>query len=388
MAARIAQRGYTHIMPGPVIVADDAIAHAELALGPLGELYRVAAASIPELLGRVRADALIVRSVTRVDAALLDRAPNLSLVATATAGTDHLDLRELEARGVQVASAAGCNAQAVAEWVLAALVSARPRLAPEITSGPIGVVGFGNVGSRVTKLLRATGHEVLACDPPLARAGCDEALVEFEQLWRRCSIVSFHVPLIGEGLDRTAGYLDARSPAPAGPKLILNTSRGPVVRDAALDRADLGAAILDVWDGEPNLSAARLRDPKLLLASPHVAGYSLEGKVAATRMMHEAVCAWLGRRPSWTGAELLPICVLDPAPASIAEVLARAVDLAGDDARTRALATLPSAERAPAFEQLRRRYALRREFRSWAIPADHPHVEWLGRAGFSILGAA
>jgi erythronate-4-phosphate dehydrogenase len=372
-------------MPSPVIVVDDAIAHAELALGELGELHRVPSAAILECLERVRADALIVRSVTQINAALLDRAAGLSLVATATAGTDHLDLRELEARGITVASAAGCNAQAVAEWILAALVCAEPRCSSSVMAGPIGVVGFGNVGSRVTRLLRALGREVVACDPPRARAGCSEPLVEFDELWRRCSIVSFHVPLIREGPDRTLGYLDARSPAPAGPKLILNTSRGEVVRDAALDRYDVHAAILDVWDGEPNLQVERLHADKLVLASPHVAGYSLEGKIAATRMMHEAVCAWLGRAPSWSGAELLPICRLDPAPASVAELLARVVDLAGDDARTRSLALLPSASLAAAFEQLRRGYALRREFRSWALPAAHPHVKWLRRAGFSLF---
>src|SRR5690606_26582825 len=197
-------------------------------------------------------------------------------------------------------------------------------LSPELIAGPVGVVGFGHVGSRVTGLLRALGREVLACDPPLARAGYrGEVLVEFDELWARCPIVSFHVPLTTEGPDRTLGYLDAHTPALGGPKLILNTSRGPVVRDAALDRPDIHAVILDVWDGEPDLNVARLRDPKLVIGSPHVAGYSLEGKIAATRMMHEAVCAWLGRPPSWTGAELLPIGELDPAPAAVAAVLAR-----------------------------------------------------------------
>jgi erythronate-4-phosphate dehydrogenase len=374
-------------MSPPVIVVDDAIAHGEAALGQLGELHRVPAAQIPELLGRVRADALIVRSVTRVDAALLERASSLRFVATATAGTDHLDLDELAARGITSASAAGCNAQAVVEWVVTALELAQPRLSAQLMAGPIGVVGCGNVGSRVARLLRALGREVLVCDPPLARAsGCDEALIEFDELWRRCTIVSFHVPLCEDGGDRTAGYVDAHTPALAGPKLIVNTSRGAVVRDAALDRVDVQAAILDVWDGEPNFNVARLRDPKLVFASPHVAGYSLEGKIAATRMMHEALCAWLGRAPSWTGAELLPIRELDPALRSIPDVLARVVDLEGDDARTRALATLPSRERGPAFEALRRHYALRREVRGWAVPADHPHLEWLLRAGFSRSG--
>lgn len=374
-------------MAAPVLVVDDAIAHAEAAFGSLGELHRVPAAAIPEQLGRLRPDALLVRSVTKVDAALLDRATSLRFVGTATAGVDHLDLAELAGRGITSASAAGCNARAVAEWVVGALVEVEDRISSELFSGPIGVVGFGNVGSRTARLLRALGRTVLACDPPLARAGeCEEPLLDFEELWDRCSIVSFHVPLICEGPDRTFGYLDVHTPALGRPKLIINTSRGPVVRDAALDRKDVHAAILDVWDHEPNLNVARLDDPKLLLASPHVAGYSLEGKIAATRIMHEAVCAWLGRAPSWTGAELLPTRTLDPSASSLAELLGRVIDFAGDDARTRALASLPTPERAPAFEALRRHYVLRREFRGWAIRGDHPSLKWLLAAGFSCFG--
>jgi len=193
------------------------------------------------------------------------------------------------------------------------------------------------------------------------------------------------VPLITAGADQTLAYLDASTPRPAGPKLIINTSRGAVVRDAALERPDIHAAILDVWDGEPQLRAARLRDPKLALASPHVAGYSLEAKIAATRMMHEAVCAWLGRPPSWTGAEFLPRRVLDPPSQTISAVLGELVDLAGDDARTRALALVAAPERGPAFEALRRNYALRREFSACAIPRSHPHARWLEAAGFELL---
>ena len=379
-------------MSAPLIVVDDAIAHVEAALGELGELHRVRAASIPERLSRVQADVLIVRSVTRVDAGLLDRAPSLRLVATATAGTDHLDLDTLGERGIQVASAAGCNAQAVAEWVVAALQFVQPTLAPVFDDAPIGIVGFGNVGSRLARLLRALGREVLACDPPRARAAwggealLGASLVEFSELWRRCPILSFHVPLIATGPDRTLAYVDAHAPHPAGTKLIINTSRGAVIPELALDRADVQRAILDVWDGEPQLNARRLDDPKLALASPHVAGYSLEGKIAATRIIHEAICAWLGRPPSWTGAELLPRRALDPAPDPITGVLAEVVDLAGDDARTRALARLPAAERGAAFEALRRNYALRREFRGWAIPPDHPHRQWLRAAGFPLIG--
>jgi erythronate-4-phosphate dehydrogenase len=254
---------------------------------------------------------------------------------------------------------------------------------------PIGVIGFGNVGTRLTRLLRALGHEVLVCDPPLQRTGTtSEPLVSFEELWQRCGIVSFHVPLILDGPDTTLAYVDHHRPAAAGPKLLINTSRGSVIRERALDRPDVGAMILDVWDGEPKLAWARLDDPRLWIASPHVAGYSYEAKLAATRMMHEALSSFLGRAPSWTDAELLePQLLTGPLEgfSSPVRVITRVVDLAGDDARVRALVELPAAGRAAAFERLRRDYRLRREIRSWRVSGVHDpkFAAWLRAAGFS-----
>jgi erythronate-4-phosphate dehydrogenase len=374
-----------------VIVVDDAIAHAQPAFADFGEVHLLPSTAItPETLARLHADALVVRSVTRVGAALLDAAPNLRFVGTATAGTDHLDLDALARRGITCASAAGCNAQAVAEWVVAALTVVWDRLPAEISTMPIGVVGFGNVGSRLTRLLRALGHEVLVCDPPLQRqAGTtSEPLVRFDELWQRCGIVSFHVPLIVDGPDTTLAYVDRHHPPTAGPKLLINTSRGSVIRERALDRPDVGAMILDVWDGEPELAWARLDDPRLWIASPHVAGYSLEAKLAATRMMHEALSRFFGRAPSWTDADLLePQLLTGPLEgfSSPARVIARVVDLAGDDARVRALVALPAAGRAAAFERLRRDYRLRREFRSWRVLGVHDpnFAAWLRTVGFA-----
>ena len=380
-------------MGRPVIVVDDAIAHHREAFAELGELQPLPAALItPSGLARLRPSALITRSVTRVDAQLLDAAPDLRFVGTATAGTDHLDFDALAARDVAWANAAGCNARAVAEWMLAALTFIAPRVPEELLAGPFGVVGFGQVGHRVAGLMRTLGLEVLACDPPLARAGGHaEPFVDFAELWARCSMVSFHVPLTREGPDATFAYLDAQHPAPAGPKLIFNSSRGPVVRDSVFRRPDLAAIVLDVWDGEPELEVARFADPRLLLASPHVAGYSLEAKVRATRMMHEALAAHLGRRPCWTGAELLPRLPLDgplEGYADPAAALTRIVDLPGDDARVRALAGLPPQQRAPAFESLRREYRLRREFAAWEVDARrlrHPELgDWLRLFGFEL----
>jgi erythronate-4-phosphate dehydrogenase len=396
-------------MINAVIVVDDAIAHAQPAFADFGDVHLLPSTAItPETLARLHADALVVRSVTRIDAAFLDAAPQLRFVGTATAGTDHLDLDALAQRGIASASAAGCNAQAVAEWVVAVLTVVWDRLPAEISNMPIGVVGFGNVGTRLTRLLRALDHEVLVCDPPLQRnTTITEPLVSFEEIWQRCGVVSFHVPLILDGPDTTLAYVDLLRPvAAAKPKLLINTSRGSVIRERALDRPDIHAIILDVWDGEPELAWSRLDDPRLWIASPHVAGYSYEAKLTATRMMHEALSSFFGRAPSWTAAELLEPQLLSSCSASGSvkrsavacrltdplenfsspeQVIAHVVDLAGDDARVRALVALPTAARAAAFERLRRGYQLRREFRSWRVPGEHDPklTAWLRTVGFS-----
>lgn len=347
------------------IVVDDAIAAAEPAFGEFGSLVRLPGRAIVPGVSELRdADALIVRSVTRVDERLLAAAPALGFVGTATAGTDHLDLAALARRGITVADAAGCNAQAVAEWVVVALLAVLPKLPEVIARGPIGVVGVGQVGSRLVALLRRLGlvERVLCCDPLRARRGdVDEDWLELDELWSRCSIVSLHVPLITAGPDATLGLIDHDRPHLAGPKLLINTSRGPVVPTRALTRADVHARVLDVYEREPQLDFDVLLDGRSLLLSPHVAGYSFEAKLRATSMMHAALAGWLGRPVTFDAVGTLPELRIESAD------LHRIVDQPGDDRRVRALIDLPPNERAAAFEQLRRGYALRREFAGCVI---------------------
>lgn len=379
------------------IVIDDAIAwHAE-AFGHLGELHAMPGASIDQAAVR-RADVLIVRTVTRVTAALVEGSA-VRFVGTATAGEDHIERAALEQRGVTVARAPGCNAQAVAEYVAAVLAHAR-RWGTGAPPGPVGVVGLGHVGRRTARVLRALGYDVLACDPPLGErraAGLPtedpdpaltimaryERLGSLEQVLESSFVVTLHVPLERSGPHPTWHLMGDRllSRLRHG-QLLLNTCRGGVVDDAALERwlADAsGRAVLDVWEGEPRPRAGLLREPGgVLLGTPHVAGYSLEGKVAATRMVHEALCRFLGRAPSFDGRAVLGApgsqvlrCSDPEAAHDWRPWLQAAVPLATDDAALRAVMGRPEAERAVAFEALRRRYALRRELSAFAI---EPHV--------------
>jgi erythronate-4-phosphate dehydrogenase len=379
------------------IVIDDAVAWYAEAFGNLGELHAMPGTAIDRAALR-RADALVVRTVTRVTAALVEGTP-VRFVGSATAGEDHLERAVLEGRGITVASAPGCNAQAVAEYVVSALAHAR-RWQTGAPPGPVGVVGLGHVGRRTARVLRAVGYDVMACDPPLGqrRAAGERAtdpdpalatmaryerLGSLEEVIESSFVITLHVPLERGGAHPTWHAIDGGvlSRLRHG-QLLLNTSRGGVVDDAALEPwlADgSGRAILDVWEGEPRPRPRLLRQPGgVLLGTPHVAGYSLEGKVTATRMVHEAMCRWLGRAPSFDGRAVLGApgsrvlrCSDGDAAHDWRPWVEAAVPLSQDDAALRRVMERPEAERGVAYEALRRRHALRRELSAFAI---EPHV--------------
>lgn len=228
------------------------------------------------------AHALIVRTRTRCDAALLDGS-RVRIVATATIGTDHIDLDYCRSRGIAVFSAAGCNARAVAQWVFAAIG------AMGATNGVLGVVGVGNVGGEVCAMGRRRGFDILMCDPPRAARG-EAGFIDLDYLLAHSNIVSLHVPLDlstrDMANDRFFGKMGVDS-------LFLNSSRGEVVCDEALLAAgDHLRFALDVWCGEPHINLDLLR--RATIATPHVAGYSARGKARATQMCVCAVAKFLG----------------------------------------------------------------------------------------------
>lgn len=262
------------------------------------------------------ADALIVRTRTRCDAALLEGS-RVKFVATATIGTDHLDLPYLTSRGIEVVSAPGCNAPAVAQYVLASLLSVcRP---PDLHGKTLGIVGVGHVGSLVERWARSLGMNVLLCDPPLqeqqeqqekALGGKDFQGIEdvkdhkevkdyrpLQELADRCDFITFHTPLTTDGPHPTRHLADvaffhslSRKP------VIINTSRGAVVDNNALrnalDHHLCSAAVIDTWEGEPDLSRDLLA--RTAVATPHIAGYSLNGKRRATQTCVNAALRFLG----------------------------------------------------------------------------------------------
>ena len=234
------------------------------------------------------ADALIVRTRTRCDERLLGGS-RVRLVATATIGFDHIDTDYMRRAGIAWTNCPGCNAASVAQYVECSLLLLEQQRGLCLKQATIGIVGCGHVGSRVRAVAERLGMRVLVCDPLLGGAG----FVTMDVIEREADVISFHVPLTLEGEYATLHMADeaffcrlARVP------YILNTSRGEVVDNGALLRALQGGrvrdAVIDVWEGEPYLNRQLLE--RVFIGTPHIAGYSADGKVNADNMVVDALC--------------------------------------------------------------------------------------------------
>lgn len=364
------------------LVADENIPFVAQAFAGFGEVEAVPARAITPALAAA-ADVLLVRSVTPVNAALLGGS-RVRFVGTATIGTDHLDLPYLTDRGLVVASAPGSNAESVVEWVLAALVRTASRRGVDLLGKTVGVVGVGNVGGRLVPRLEALGLAVLRCDPPRAEAEGPAGFVSLDEALEASDIVTLHTPLTKDGLHPTHHLIGSDALARMKPGAwLVNASRGAVVGNAALlaslRSGHTGMALLDVFEGEPVPNADLMHAADLV--TPHIAGYSYDGKVNGARMLYDALAAWSGADPGfdWTNAY-----TLSPEDArtfgnqeasfapSLRDAVATLYDIGADDARFRATCGLLEADRADAFARLRKTYPRRRAWTHYrdALPPD------------------
>ncbi|MEE4251306.1 MAG: 4-phosphoerythronate dehydrogenase, partial [Alcanivoracaceae bacterium] len=280
------------------IVVDENMPGLQMFAG-LGQVVRLPGREISrqQLL---QADILLVRSVTRVDAALLGGTP-VRFVGSATIGTDHIDLAWLEQQSIGFAHAPGCNAQAVSEYVLQAVLDWSVEQGMAVDELTVGVVGCGNVGARVASMFRASGATVHCCDPPRQRSGESE-----EGGWHSlealldCDVVSLHVPLIRSGPDSTYHLIGAQQLAAMAPsRLLINTCRGAVVDNQALlavPPETLPQLVLDVWEDEPQVPEELFK--RVRFGTPHIAGYIVEGKWRGSWMVYRALAEWCGCQPT------------------------------------------------------------------------------------------
>lgn len=270
--------------------------------------------------GRVRdADALIVRTRTRCNAELLEGS-KVGIVATATIGTDHFDFPYLASRGIRAVSAPGCNAPAVAQYVLASIFAmglGQPGMR-------LGIVGVGHVGSIVASWARHFGMEVMLCDPPrelrlrddsdLPLGAHPEPFCSIDEIARKADVVTFHTPLLRDGRYPSFHLLGREFLRQGGKAMVINAARGPVADTEALIRAlkagSVKHAAIDTWEGEPTISKELLGLAEI--ATPHIAGYSVEGKRRATAVTFNAVLGYLGSdRLIDPGVDLLPPAFVD-----------------------------------------------------------------------------
>ncbi len=326
-------------------------------------------------------DVLLSRSTIRVDDALLDGTP-VRFYATATSGTDHVDLGALHRRGIGFASAHGSNATAVAQWFVAALDRAGFGL--DWRGLRIGVVGVGAVGSRVAAAALALGASVSCCDPPRARAGHmpegspDWSLLD--DVMGTCDVVTFHVPLTTTGPDATAQFIGSRQldrlPSSA---VFVNASRGEIVQSDAL-LATGRRLLLDVFAGEPDFDRRLVAAAEL--ATPHVAGHSVEGKLQGTKMIADAATRFFRHTDAaWTPAPPVPAPLIVATPSEAVQLRCQ---LATSDAALRGISQLPTGERGRAFRSFRRGFIHRREFAAGAVVHPDPNGT-LQRLGFNVL---
>lgn len=317
------------------------------------------------------ADALVIRTRTRCNADLLE-GTGVRFIATATIGYDHIDTKWCESHGITWTNAPGCNSWSVQQYIGSLLVTMSRTLGFSFREKTIGVVGVGNVGSKVARLAVLLGFRVLLCDPPRARREGSGQFVSLDEIISRSDIITLHVPLIRDGEDATFHMFDdSRLASMNKNQILINSSRGEVVDGAALKNAlaqkSILAASLDVWENEPQI------DPQLLsllfTGTPHIAGYSVDGKATGTTMSVQALGKFFDLPcRDWEVTEV-PQSVqpsefsIDTAGKTPQEVLADAIlhtyDIRTDDAALRA--------DVASFEKQRSHYPVRREFPAFCV---------------------
>ena len=324
-----------------------------------------------DLLAECQPDVLLIRSVTPVGEPLLANNNSVQFVGSATIGTDHVDQAYLAARNITFANAAGCSKHSVAQYVLTAILNLRPQYWQKSTPpATLGIIGLGNIGSTLAQYAHDLGWQVLGYDPLLPASNINNA--SFEQVLSQSNVISLHVPLTDKkdatnpnGSDYPTRHLIDKEALAAMPvdTLLINSARGPVINagDLQADIARTGRqVVLDVFEHEPEIAESLLS--KLAIATAHIAGYTLEGKLRGTQMIYDALCEKLTVTPVQTMHKLLPLNMfLWSELKAHPDRLVKFYDIMADDAALRDK-LIDGQIKGTDFDQLRRDYHLRREW--------------------------
>ena len=360
------------------ITIDENIAYAREAFSQFGDVALLHGRKItPEFVKD--SDVLIVRSITKVNKNLLGGS-NVKFVGTATIGKDHIDLEYLKENGIAFADAAGCNAHAVKEYVYTALADVLSEKNLRFKDLSIGIIGSGNVGSKVAFCANALGMKTIINDPPLKRKTGDNIYRESDEALK-ADIITMHVPLNKEGIDKTYHLLNYEKLNGLKDNCILiNSSRGSVVDNEALEKTiekkNL-TVILDVWENEPEPNPLLLQ--KVYIGTPHIAGYSYEGKVNGTTMIYSALCKFLNEEEIFKAPEVkVDGSVIEPEVTgsiekSLHNLFKRIYDIKKDDASLRRI--LFDKNSGKYFDSLRKNYNLRYEFPNYTVAVPEEEKE-------------
>jgi erythronate-4-phosphate dehydrogenase len=368
------------------IIIDNKIPYIKGALEPFAEVVYLPGNQTTGAVVK-DADALVTRTRTLCNRETLEGS-RVKFIATATIGFDHIDTAWCKAAGIEWVNAPGCNAESVNQYMASALFSWSRRKNSALSGKTIGIVGVGQVGSRVAKTCETLGMKVLLNDPPRERAERSSHFVSLQQIQQQADIISFHVPLNMDGIDRThhladESFLNLLKKKP----LLINTCRGEVFETkdiySAVTQGDISGIIIDCWENEPQMDRELLRVADF--GTPHIAGYSRDGKANGTRSSVRAISQFFklgidNWEPDGIDPPANPLIKLDGRHQNEESILAQAVlssyAIENDDA---ALRDNPST-----FEELRGDYPVRREFTSYSINATGIESNILNK--LNILG--
>lgn len=380
------------------ILIDENMPYAQALFSQIGEVIAKAGRQI-EADDLIDIDALMIRSVTRVNESLLEKANRLKFVGSATAGMDHVDQELLASRDIFFTNAPGCNKVGVAEYVMSALMVLSSEIGFDLKDKTLGIIGAGQVGSYLAKVCEAVGMKVLFNDPPKQAQGDKRTFTPIDTLLNESDIITLHTPLTQSGEHATYHLIDdARLVQMRSDQILINAARGPVVDNQALKQRlaldDGFTAILDVFEPEPNVDLELL--PLLRFATPHIAGYGLEGKARGTTMIFNSYCEFLGK-----AERAFPDALLPQAPISqvnlnqawdqsiLQNLIGLIYDVRYDDALFRRHIQIQDPiHQAQAFDGMRKNYWDRREYSAITINyASHVDVNALNQIGFKVLPA-
>lgn len=359
------------------IVADEQIALVHETFGRIGNVLTLPAEAITARKLR-HADVLLIRSVTRVTGELLD-GTKVRIIGTATSGIDHINSAVLRDRRIRLISAPGCNARAVAEYVLASLLAVADRKGFRLKHKTIGIIGVGHVGSVVARFCRAMGMEPILNDPLLAIRSKNKIrrFRPVTEILKNADIITLHVPLTCTGRYATNHMISDDFFARLRKNIILvNTSRGAVIDEKSLVNAArnglIGGLVLDVWEHEPRIDSAVLEIADI--GTSHIAGHSLRGRIRGTAMVYEQLCRAVGlqKKRERSALDMVPakrrrvLSIADVEregeEAAIRRFVRRICDPVSDGRRLRKYLDLPRSEQPAYFKRLRESYRLRPEF--------------------------